>query len=105
MDSENSIYDVLITDTAWEQMNEHARFLANVSIDAANTLVDDFLKSADTLTQMPERCPWLIHDAIPFQKYRKILFGNYHMALFQIQGSKVYINAVVDCRRDYGWLL
>lgn len=105
MDSENKSYDVIITDTAWEQMIEHARFLANVSIDAANRLVDGFLESADTLTQMPERCPWLIHDAIPFQKYRKILFGNYHMALFQVQGCKVYINAVIDCRQDYGWLL
>jgi len=98
-------YNVKITDTAWEQLMEHARFLANVSVDAANRLVDDFLESADTLEQMPERCPWFTHDAIPFRKYRKIFFGNYHMALFQTQGNKVYISAVIDCRQDYSWLL
>ena len=105
MGNEYKIYDVKITETAWEQMIEHARFLANVSIDAANRLVDDFIESTDTLNQMPERCPWLTHSAISFQKYRKILFGKYHMALFQIRENTVYITAVVDCRQDYGWLL
>jgi len=101
----DKVYDVKITDTAWEHMMEHSRFLAGVSVNAANQLVDDLLESADSLKQMPERCSWLTHDAIPFQKYRKIFFGNYHMALFQIQGNMVYINAVIDCRQDYGWLL
>ena len=105
MESENKVYDVKITDTAWEQMIEHARFLANVSVDAANRLVDDFLESTGTLTQMPERCPWLTHEAVPFQKYRKIFFGKYHLALFVIRGNIVYVSAVVDCRQDYGWLL
>jgi len=101
----DDLYDVKVTDTAREQLIEHARFLANVSIDAANRLVDDFFDSANSLGQMPERCPWLEHDAIPFQKYRKIFFGNYYMALFQIKDDKVYVNLVVDCRQDYGWLL
>ena len=105
MENEDEVYDVKITDTAWAQMLEHARFLANVSVDAANSLVDDFITATDSLAQMPERCPWLIHDAIPFQKYRKILFSKYHMALFQIRGNMVYVASVIDCRQDYGWLL
>ena len=105
MESMNKIYDVKITETAWGQMIEYARFIANVSMEAANRLVDEFVESAGTLAQMPERCPWLEHDAIPFQKYRKTFFGKYHLALFQIHGDVVYITAVVDCRKDYGWLL
>lgn len=105
MENGNKVYDVKITNTAWEHMIEHARFLANVSVDAANRLVDEFIESSDTLTRMPERCPWLEHDAIPFQKYRKIFFGNYYMALFEIRGSTVFITAAIDCRQDYGWLL
>ncbi|MCL2366614.1 MAG: type II toxin-antitoxin system RelE/ParE family toxin [Oscillospiraceae bacterium] len=101
----NKVYDVKITDTAWEHLVEHSRFIAGVSINAATKLVDDFLESSKSLELMPERCPWLTHDAIPFQKYRKIFIGDYHMALFQVQGNKVYINAVIDCRQDYGWLL
>ena len=105
MPSEEKPYDVKITDSAWEQLIEHARFLANASVDAAYRLIDDFVNSTGTLTQMPERCPWLVHEAIPFQKYRKIFLGKYHMALFEIRGDIVYVTAVVDCRQDYSWLI
>jgi plasmid stabilization system protein ParE len=105
MESNSTVYSVKITDAAWEQMIEHARFLANVSIEAADRLVDDFIQGADSLALMPERCPWIEHEEMAFQKYRKILFGKWHMALFQIRGSVVYITAVVDCRQDYNWLL
>lgn len=105
MESGNKIYDMKITDAAWEQMIEHTRFLANVSVEAANRFVEEFVENAGTLAQMPERCPWFEHDAIPFQKYRKILLGKYHMALFEIRGNTVYVTAVIDCRQDYGWLL
>jgi hypothetical protein len=98
-------YDVKVTDTAWEQLLEHAKFLANVSEGAANRLVDDLLEKSDTLKHMPERCPWLSHDNIPFQKYRKLFIDKYHLALFEIRGSIVYISAVVDCRQDYSMLL
>ena len=39
MENKHKNYNVRITDTAWEQMLEHARFLANVSADAASRLV------------------------------------------------------------------
>ena len=102
---EGKVYDVRITATAWEQMIEHARFLANVSEDSACRLVDEFVEKSGTLAQMPQRCPWFSHDVIPFQKYRKLFFGKYHLALFEIRDSTVYITAVVDCRQDYAWLL
>jgi len=101
----NNEYDVKITDTAWEQLLEHARFLVNVSENAASNLVDDLIEKTGTLKQMPERCPWLSHDNVPFQKYRKLFIGKYHLALFEIRGSIVYITAVVDCRQEYTMLL
>ena len=105
MSNRNNAFDVKITDAAWEQMIGHARFLADVSVDAAKRLVDDFVEKVGTLAEMPERCPWLVHETIPFQKYRKIFIGKYHMALFEIHDSVVYVSAVVDCRQDYEWLL
>jgi len=105
MRSEDKAYDVRITDTAWEQLVEHSRYLANVSETAANNLVDEFVKKSATLSQMPERCPWLVHEMIPFEKYRKLFLGKYHLALFEIRGNIVYITAVVDGRQDYSWLL
>ena len=86
-------------------MLEHARFLANISENAAIRLVDEFVEKAGTLTEMPERCPWLVNDAIPFQKYRKLIIGKHHLALFKISGTAVYISAVVDCRQEYAGLL
>ena len=98
-------YDVKITDTAWNQMIEHARFLTNVNVNAANRLVDEFVEKTNSLANMPERFPWLAHDMLPFQKYRKLMIGKYYIALYEIRGNYVYITAVVDCRQDYGRLL
>jgi len=105
MQDVDRVYEVKIADTAWFQMMEHARFLANVSEEAANRLVDEFVAACGTLSAMPDRCPWLAHDAMPFQRYRKRFIGKYHLALFEIRESTVYVSAVVDCRRDYAWLL
>jgi len=98
-------YTVKITETAWDMLIVHARFLANVSISAANRMMDTFLEITDNLSTLPERNPWLENESIPFQKYRKILFGRHYIALYIIQGNVVYITAVVDSRQDYAWLL
>jgi len=101
----NKPYTVKITETSWEMLIEHARFLANVSMTAANRLIDSFVETADSLAAMPERNPWLENDAIPFQKYRKLLFEKHYLVLYEIRGNIVFITAVVDCRKDYKWLL
>ena len=75
MPEKNKSYKVKITETAWEMLIFHARFLANVSVPAANRLIDNFVEITDSLAKMPERSSWLEHDALPFQKYRKLLFG------------------------------
>jgi hypothetical protein len=38
----------------------HAAFLAQVSPEAAERLVLEFKKTANSLETMPQRCPWLI---------------------------------------------
>lgn len=101
----NKPFTVNITEGSWEMLISHACFLANVSIPAANKLIDTFVEITVSLSAMPEYNPWLEHDAIPFQKYRKLLFGKHYMALYQIQDNTVYVTAVMDCRQDYTWLL
>ena len=105
MPEKNKLYMVKITETAWEMLVCHARFHANMSVPATNRLINAFVETTDSLAAMPERNPWLEHDAIPFQKYRKLLFGKHYMALYQIQENTVYVTAVVDCRQDYSRLL
>jgi plasmid stabilization system protein ParE len=105
MPKASKLYKVKVTETAWEMLVSHARFLANVSVQATDRLIEAFIEGTDGLAEMPERYPWLDHDDIPFQKYRKLMFGKYHLALYEIQGNIVYVTAVVDCRQDYAWLL
>jgi len=83
----------------------HARFLAQASENAANRLVEDFVSKAKTLERMPERCPWLTGNGIPQRKYRKLIFEKHYMLVYQVIGDSVYVDAMVDCRQDYGLLL
>lgn len=83
----------------------HARFLAQVSETAALRLVSEFKINAQSLESMPERCAWLSDPMLPEHKYKKLLFEKRYLIVFQIKEHIVYIDAVVDCRQDYRWLL
>jgi len=105
MDNSERKYTVIIQTPAAEMLVEHARFLAQVSITAAERLADEFFAKAKSLEHIPERCPWLSGYSIPEKKYRKLIFENNYMLVFQVSGSMVYIDAMVDCRSEYQWLL
>lgn len=98
-------YRVIISQTATRMLVSHATFLANVSKEAANRLVADFRKSAESLEQMPHRCPWLIADYIPQNKYRYLIFQKRYLMIFQVKDETVFVDYVVDTRQDYGWLI
>jgi plasmid stabilization system protein ParE len=98
-------YTVSVSERATDMLVDHARFLAQVSESAASRLVTAFKANAESLQYMPERCPWLSDPLIPEYKYRKLLFEKRYLIVFQIRDSSVYIDAVVDCRQDYGRLL
>lgn len=98
-------YRVIIQEPAVEMLVQHSRFLAQVSETAALGLVAEFKTKAKSLETMPERCSWLYHPMISEHKYRKLVFGKYYMLIFQIIGENVFVDAMVDCRQDYVWLL
>lgn len=105
MPNEGRRYTVTIREPAAEMLAHHARFLARASETAAERLVTEFVKQAKTLETMPERCPWVFDSLIPEHKYKKLLFEKHYMLLFQVVGKNVFVDAMVDCRRDYAWLL
>ncbi len=105
MDRESNHYQVVISDDATQMLVSHARFLAQVSESAAMRLINAFQESASSLTQFPERNPWLNDPLIPKGKYRKLLLEKRYLLVYQIKGATVYVDAVVDTRQDYGWLL
>ena len=105
MPGEVKRYKVVIQGPAADMPVHHARFLTQVSETAAVRLTEEFAKKAKTLETMPERCPWLFDPHIPEHKYRKLVFEKHYMLLFQIIGNEVFVDATIDCRQDYIWLL
>lgn len=105
METEDKKYMVIISDKATEMMVSHARFLAQVSEKAADNLVLEFTVAAKSLEQFPERNSWLSDSVLPINKYRKLLVSQRYLLIYQIKRGAVYVDFVVDCRQDYGWLL
>ncbi|MDR0838824.1 MAG: hypothetical protein LBN99_04190 [Oscillospiraceae bacterium] len=70
-------------------------------------MVETYVKQSDALAMFPERYPWLDIDGVPPKKYRKMMFSGNYLALYVVdnENMRVYVDAVVDCRADYGFLL
>ncbi len=98
-------YQIIVSEQAKRQLVAHAVFLSQSSPEAAERLVASFEKAANSLEMMPQRCPWLVNEYIPKNKYRFLVFEKRYLMIFQIQDNIVYVDYVADCRRDYNWLL
>jgi plasmid stabilization system protein ParE len=98
-------YTVIVSDIAAQMLVSHSRFLALVSETAALRLIDEFAEKAKSLEIFPERNSWLLDPLIPAGKYRKLLMTKRYLIIYQIKGNTVHVDAVVDTRQDYGWLL
>jgi hypothetical protein len=105
MDSKNKQYSVVISEEATQMLINHARFLAQVSESAALRLIEVFQEKAKSLEQLPERNSWLNDPLIPAGKYRKLLIEKRYLMIYEIKENIVYLDAVVDTRQDYSWLL
>lgn len=105
MDEPRKSYKVRVSPRAAHMLAEHAAFLAGVSRPAAVRLRTSFRESAASLIHFPERCPYLRDEVLPSSKYRKLIFEDTYLILYEVVGDTVLIQYVVDCRADYGWLL
>jgi len=98
-------YRVVISERAGEMLVQHARFLAQVSTQAADKLRIDVIEAAKSLREFPERGSRLTDPALPANKYRKLLVDKRYLLIYQIKDDTVYIDYIVDCRQDYAWLI
>ena len=105
MGEETERYSVIITPAAANMLQQHALFLAQVSPAAAEALIQEFEKIAASLSFMPQRYALLTDTNITPGKYRRVGLGKWLLLIYQIKGSYVYIDSVLDCRQDYQWLL
>ena len=54
---------------------------------------------------MPHCYPFFEAEFMPANKYHKMFVENWYLILYQIQDDTVYVDYILDCRKDYGWLL
>ena len=103
--NESNDYYVRVSDAALAMLDRHIDFLAKVNIQAAINLMDEILGDIESLSQFPERFPFLECEFIPEGCYRKMLSARRYLILFEIVGNDVCVDYIVDCRQDYEWLL
>lgn len=98
-------YKVIVSDRAKRMLGAHIRFMAQVNKDAASTKKKEIITAIRSLNYMPQRFPFFEEAYIPPNKYHKMFIEKWHLVLYQIQDDTVYVDYIVDCRKDYNWLI
>ena len=98
-------YKVEVSDRTKTMLGAHAKFLAQKSPSAARDMKDKVLKAIRSLSNMPERCPFLDSEFMPRNKYHKMIVDNRYLILYQIKDSTVFVDYIIDGRQDYYWLV
>jgi len=98
-------YNIIVSERTRQMFAGHVRFLAQKSPDAARRVKNDLLNGIRSLSQMPERFPFLDNEFVTPNKYHKMIVAKRYLILYQIKDLTVYVDYVVDCRRDYTWLM
>ena len=105
MTDKKAVYKVVVSEKAAEMLLQHLRFVAVVGRQAAEKFRKEVMQATMNLQSMPLRNPWLEHEALPIQKYRKHLTNKRYLLIYQVKDTTVYVEYVLDCRQDYRWLL
>jgi len=103
--AENKKYKVIVSDRAKRMLGTHIRFMAQVNKEAATAKKKEIMAALRSLSQMPQRFPFFEEMHITPNKYHKMFVEKWYLVLYQIQDDIVYVDYILDCRRDYSWLI
>ena len=98
-------YKVIVSDRTKRMLGTHIRFMAQVNKDAAKTKKQELMEAMRSLERMPQRFPFFEEAYMPTNKYHKMFIEKWYLVLYQIQDDTVYVEYIVDCRKDYNWLI
>ena len=101
----NSKYKVIVSDRAKRMLGLHIRFMAQVNKEAAAEKKKEIMAALRSLRQMPQRFPYFEGLYITPNKYHKMFIEKRYLVLYQIQDDTVYIEYILDCRKEYTWLI
>ncbi len=98
-------YQVIVSDRAKRMLGTHVRFMARVNKSAANAKRKELVQAMRSLEHMPQRFPFFEEPGIPSNKYHKMFVEKWYLILYQIKDDKVYVDYILDCRKDYNWFV
>ena len=98
-------YKVIVSDRAKRMLGTHIRFMAQVNKDAVKTKKQELMEVMRSLERMPQRFPFFEEAYIPTNKYHKMFVAKWYLVLYQIQDDTVYADYILDCCKDYSWLI
>jgi len=93
-------YKIFVSQSANNRMYAHFEFLAKVSKNAANNLLNRLLSDIQSLEYMPQKNPYFIQPFIEQRKYRYKLSYRRYRIVYQIIKDNVYVEDIQDCRQD-----
>lgn len=99
------LYKIIISERTRQMLGGHVRFMAEKSPSAAREVQKSLMNAIRSLCQMPNRFPFFEEEYIPPNKYHKMFVEKWYLILYQVKDQTVYVDYILDCRQDYGWLV
>lgn len=103
--SDSKRYKVIVSDRAKRMLGTHIRFMAQVDKQAAAAKKKEIMTAMRSLSQMPQCFPFFEELYITPNKYHKMFIEKWYLVLYQIQDDTVYVDYILDCRKEYSWLV
>ena len=103
-------YKIIVSDRAKRMLGEHIRFMAQVNKEAAAVKKKEIMTALRSLGRMPQRFPFFEESYIPPKyippnKYHRLFIEKWYLVLYQVQDDTVYVDYILDCRKEYSWLI
>ena len=93
-------FAVSVDVSAKAKMANHTKFLAQVSVPAAQRLRNAYYSALKSLETNPHRCPLYNTNSDIEEELRYLLFSKRYRIVFEIDGKAVYVYDVQDARQD-----
>ena len=103
--ADNKRYKVIVSDRAKRMLGTHIRFMAQANKQAAVAKKKEIMTAMRSLSQVPQRFPFFEGLYITPNKYHKLFIEKWYLVLYQIQDDTVDVEYILDCRKDYSWLV
>ena len=99
------VFKIVISSKAQSDIAECVGFVLNVSKEAACTLANSLYLSIESLETYPERnAIFEMPKSFPFT-IRKLVINKRYLALYSVEGDKVVVYRIIDCRRKFDHLI